>query len=77
MRPSAIAALLLLVAQSMVAPPGVAQETSKSQRLLRIIEEQQRRLDAQEAQLAEQKKALQPLRKEVQALRRRRVAWSR
>ena len=68
MRPTVIAVGLFLVAQSMAAPPGVAQEASEPQRLLRIIEEQQRRLDAQEAQLTEQKNALQELRKQVEAL---------
>jgi len=45
-----------------------AEDTRDAQRLLRIIEEQQRRLDAQEAQLEEQRKALRELRNEVEAL---------
>jgi hypothetical protein len=38
------------------------EKTSDPKRLLRIIEEQQRRLDAQVAQIEEQRKALQELR---------------
>jgi len=68
MRRAAIAAALFLLGQGMVVPTGAAQETSDAKRLLKIIEEQQRRLDAQEAQLKEQQRALQELRKEVEAL---------
>jgi len=71
LRPSAFAATLLCVSQGMMAPPSLAQGASDTERLLKVIEEQQRRLDAQEAQLAEQKKALQALRQEVAAIQRR------
>jgi hypothetical protein len=71
LRPSAFAATLLCVSQGMMAPPSLALGASDTERLLKVIEEQQRRLDAQEAQLAEQKKALQALRQEVAAIQRR------
>jgi len=62
---SPIAIGLILVAQGILLS-AFAQETNDTQRLLKVIEEQQRRLDAQEAQLSEQKKALQDLRKQVE-----------
>jgi hypothetical protein len=65
MRGVAVAAFF--VAQGMVAFPCFSQPSSETVRLLKIIEDQQRRLDAQEAQLLEHKKALQELRKEVEA----------
>ena len=70
LRPSALAATLL-VSQGMMASPSLAQQASETERLLKIIEAQQRRLDAQEAHLAEQQKALQALRREVAAMQRR------
>jgi len=48
--------------------PALAQETNDTQRLLKVIEEQQRQLDAQEAQLLEQKKALEEVRRQVAGL---------
>jgi len=71
LRPSALATALLLVPLGMVASPSLAQQASETERLLKVIEKQQQRLDAQEAQLAEQKKALQALRREVSAMQRR------
>jgi len=68
MRRTAVLAALVLAAQGLAALPSLAQQPSDPERLLRIIEEQQRRLDAQAAQLAEQQKALEELRKEVRAL---------
>jgi hypothetical protein len=56
------------VLQGVVAQPVLAEQPGDAQRLLQIIQEQQRRLDAQEAQLAEQQAALQALRKAVDAL---------
>ncbi len=60
-------AVLLMAMSGMAA----AEELGDTQRLLRIIEEQQRRLDEQDARIAEQRKALQDLRKEVEALQGR------
>ena len=77
MRRSAIVAALFFVALLNLSAPAVVAaddtqaspaRTNDAKRLLRIIEEQQRRLDAQDAQLEEQKKALQELRNEVEAL---------
>jgi len=56
------------VALGGVAPPALSQQPTDTEQLLRIIEEQQRRLDAQAAQLAEQQKALDALRSEVKAV---------
>jgi len=63
-----IKAALFLVALGGVAPPALAQQPTNTEQLLRIIEEQQRRLDAQAAQLADQQKALDALRREVKAV---------
>jgi len=63
-----IAAALFLVAMGVAVPPVPAQQPTDTEKLLRIIEEQQRRLDAQAAQLAEQQKALDALRSEVKAV---------
>lgn len=68
LRPSPIAAALLSVSLGMIASPGLAQQASDTERLLKVIEEQQRRLEAQERQLQEQKDALQVLRKQVEAV---------
>jgi len=66
-----ITAALFLVALGGVAQPVLAQKPTDTEQLLRIIEEQQRRLDAQAAQLAEQQKALDALRSEVKAVQAR------
>jgi len=76
MKRSAIVAALFFVVLGMLGPVIVAaadtktspEDTSDAQRLLRVIEEQQKRLDAQDEELAEQQKALQGLRKEVETL---------
>jgi len=66
-----MAAALLLGAQAWTAAPALAQEVGEAGHLLKIIEEQQRRLDAQDAALEEQKQALEALRREVESLQGR------
>lgn len=61
--------LLVLAIQGALAPSVMAQTPSETERLLQIIEEQQRRLESQEARLTEQKVTLEALRKEVEAIR--------
>jgi len=73
---SSVAVALLFSSQALLAAPVTAGQmageipASDTQRLIRIIEEQQRRLESQAAQLDEQKEALQSLRREVEALQR-------
>ncbi len=57
-----------LVLHSLLAASGAAASESESERLLAIIQEQERRLESQEAQLAEQKRALELLRKQVEVI---------
>jgi len=71
MRRSAVAVVIFLAPQAVAVAPAVAQESADTQRLLQIIEEQQRRLEDQEAQLEQQKEALKALRKEVEAIQGR------
>jgi len=74
-----IAAAAFLLGQAL-ARPCLAEQPADTERLLKVIEEQQRRLDAQEAQLEQQKQALEAqleqqkqaleaLREQVEALR--------
>jgi len=49
-------------------PPAFAQQPADTEQLLRIIDEQRRRLDEQAVQLAEQQKALNALRSQVEAV---------
>jgi len=75
-RSAIVAALFFAALLGMSAPEiivaedtkGSAEDKAEAQRLLRIIEEQQRRLDAQDTQLQEQRKALQELRRQVETL---------
>jgi len=73
MRPSAIASAVFLATQGALVSPALAQAASETERLLKVIETQQRRLDDQEAQLAEQRKALQELRRQVEGLQSQRA----
>ena len=59
---------ILLVAQLWVAAPSLGQDAGEAARLLKIIEEQQRRLDAQDAELDQQRQMLQALRQQVESL---------
>lgn len=63
-----MAAALFFAAQGALVTPTFGQPVRETQRLLKIIQEQQRRLDAQEAQLKGQQKALRALHNEVEAL---------
>jgi len=92
MRRSAIGPVLFFAALLSLSAPGIvaAGDTADAERLLRIIEEQQRRLDAQDAKLQEQqrrlnvqdaqmteeRKSLQELRRQVEALQRQSGASS-
>ena len=73
LRPKA-AAIMFLFSQVLCVLPAFAEQTSgdispvETQKLIAIIEEQQRRLDAQQAQLSQQQEALQLLRSQVEAL---------
>lgn len=77
MRGSIIVPSLFIVVLGILAPAIAAEadpkapteETGDVQRLLQIIEKQQQRLDAQDAQLKEQREALKALRREVEALK--------
>ncbi len=79
MRRSIIVATLFLLTLGMFSPlMAAAADTRASpgqagdvQRLMRIIEEQERRLDAQDALLSEQRKEMQSLRREVEAMKAR------
>jgi len=68
MRILVMPSLVFLMLQGLLSAPGNAASASESERLLGIIQEQQRRLESQEAQLAEQKRALELLRKQVEAI---------
>jgi len=62
------AAVVLLVAMAWLASPSLAQDATEAGRLLKIIEEQQRRLDAQDAEIDQQRQMLQDLRQQVESL---------
>jgi len=68
MRISITPVLVFLMLQGLLSAPGKAASAGESERLLGIIQEQQRRLESQEAQLAEQKRALELLRRQVEAI---------
>jgi hypothetical protein len=79
MRRTAIAAALLLGVLLAMSAPAVVRAADKAssppeestlQRLLQVIDEQQKRLDAQDAQLAEQRAAMQAQQEMLQELRR-------
>jgi len=79
MKKSAIVTALFFMVQGLLIPAIIMAadaekstvETGDMQRLLQVIDQQQKRLDAQDAQIAEQRKALEELRSQVEALRDR------
>jgi len=79
MKKSAIVTSLFFLVQGLLIPAVImAADAEKSavgtgdlQRMLSIIDQQQKRLEAQDAQLAEQQKMLQELRREVEMLQDR------
>jgi len=63
-------------AHAQASAPGLAKEANDLERLLLIIKQQQRQLEAQQAQIASQQQALQALRRDVEALRAHRASAS-
>lgn len=63
-----VSAAVMIGLQALFAGPSLGQESSEAENLLQIIEGQQRRLDAQEVELARQKQALETLRVLLESL---------